>query len=86
MIQNGTLTADITFPLGEDRDTESAARGNRFDNLLCVCVCVEEEMNPESEENDPSLSHSATNSCLIKIDENLPSGLKAFVKMMIWFF
>lgn len=36
MIQNGTLTADIRFPLGADRDTESAARGNRFDNPLCV--------------------------------------------------
>ena len=80
MIQTGTLTADITLPLGEDRDTESAAGGNRFDNpfCVCVCVCVEEEMNPQTEDDDPSLSHSAAASCLRKIDENLPSGLKAF--------
>lgn len=59
----GTLTADITLPLGEDRDAQSAARGNRF-VIRCVCVCVHEEMNPQSEEGDPSLSHSATASCL----------------------
>ncbi|KAK2847021.1 hypothetical protein Q5P01_010020 [Channa striata] len=28
MIQNDALTADITLPLGDDRDAESAARGN----------------------------------------------------------
>lgn len=82
MIQNAPLTADITFPLGADRDAESAARGNRSDNPLCVG----EEVNPETEENDPSLSHSAADSCLIKTAENLPSGLQALVKMMMWFF
>lgn len=35
---------------------------------------------------NPSLSHSATASCLTKMEENLPSGLKASDKMMIWFF
>ncbi len=35
MIQSSTLTADITSPLGADRDAESAARGNRSDNPSC---------------------------------------------------
>lgn len=37
MMRNGTRTANITHPLGQDRDTESAARGNVLGNLLCVC-------------------------------------------------
>lgn len=40
-----TLTADITLPLGEDRDTESAARGKRFGNHpFCVCACMRERV------------------------------------------
>lgn len=56
----GTPTADITGVMG-----------------LMICnLCREQEMNPQSEENDLSLSHSAVASCLIKQKKIHPKDSK----------